>query len=119
MMEVDSDGWMDGQIDGQMDGRTDGWMDGWIFFFTFYSFFVTHLKNFPCFEEASVLRAAQREQDVERHHAVLLLKHKAVSVLGGPRGAHRGASTPGVAAALSASIFDQTLLPPGERNRRD
>lgn len=71
-----------------------------------------HLKYFPRFEEARVFLAAEGEQAVQGHPAVLLLKHEAVSVPGGPRGARRAAAAG--ASALPARVLDQALLPPAE-----
>lgn len=86
-------------------------------YFYFYSTklsvwsFKVYLEYFAGFEESRVLLTAEREQDVQSDPAVLLLEHEAVSVPGGPRGAR------GAAAALPASVLDQTLLPAAERRR--
>lgn len=77
-----------------------------------YCPFGAYLKYFPRFEEPRVFLTAEREQEVQSDPAVLLLKHEAVSVPGGPRGS-RGPA----AAALPARIVDQTLLPAAERRR--
>lgn len=77
-----------------------------------YCLFGAYLKYFPRFEEPRVFLIVESEQEVESDPAVLLLKHEAVSVPGGPRGSHGSA-----AAALPARIVDQTLLPAAERRR--
>lgn len=71
-------------------------------------FLTPYLKYFPRLKESRVLLIAEREQDVYSDPAVLVLKHNTVPEPGGPRGAH------GAAAALPASILDQTLLPAAE-----
>lgn len=72
-------------------------------------FLTSYLQYFPRLKESAVLLVAEREQDVCGDPAVSVLKHEAVSELGGPRGARRAA------AALPARVLDQTLLPAAER----
>lgn len=71
-----------------------------------------YLKNFSGFEESCVLAAAECENQVQDEPPVLLLKHHAVRLPGASGGA-RGARW--AAAALTARVLNQTLLPAGER----
>lgn len=71
-----------------------------------FEFSNPYLQYFLRLKESAVFLVVEREQDVYFHPAVFVLKHEAVSELGGPRGARRAA------AALAARILDQTL-PPG------